>query len=57
VRTGHTSPAARLLTAPADLRHKVDVGSRLGTRWSLSTSKPGHGVAALRDDDLERVWQ
>lgn len=41
----------------ADLTNKVDVGSKPGTMWSLSSQKPGHGIAELRDDDTTKLWQ
>lgn len=40
-----------------DLSNKVEIGSRPGTLWSLSSQKPGHGVRQLRDADLEQLWQ
>ncbi|PWN28117.1 galactose-binding like protein, partial [Jaminaea rosea] len=40
-----------------DLSNKLEIGSRPGTLWSLSSQKPGHGVRQLRDADLEQLWQ
>ncbi|PWN54436.1 APC10-domain-containing protein [Violaceomyces palustris] len=40
-----------------DLTNKVDIGSKPGTRWTLSSFKPGSGVAQLRDKDLTKLWQ
>lgn len=48
---------ARKQLLPADLTNKVDVGSQPGTMWSLSSQKPGHGIAELRDDDTNMLWQ
>ncbi len=28
-----------------------------GVKWTLSSHKPGAGVAALRDNDLNKLWQ
>lgn len=40
-----------------DLTNKIDVGSQPGTMWSLSSQKPGHGLAELRDPDFDKLWQ
>lgn len=42
---------------PSDLSQKREIGSEPGTLWSVSSSKPGHGVKQLRDPDLEKLWQ
>ncbi|KDN52734.1 APC10-domain-containing protein [Tilletiaria anomala UBC 951] len=40
-----------------DLTNKQDLGSLPGVKWTLSSHKPGAGVAALRDPDLSKLWQ
>ncbi|ETS63926.1 hypothetical protein PaG_02255 [Moesziomyces aphidis] len=40
-----------------DRSTKVDVGSTPGTSWTLSSYKPGSGVAELRSADLTKLWQ
>lgn len=35
----------------------VDVGSQPGTAWTLSSFKPGSGVAELRSSDMSKLWQ
>ncbi|TKY90912.1 hypothetical protein EX895_000910 [Sporisorium graminicola] len=41
----------------ADRTTKTDVGSAQGTYWTLSSYKPGSGVAELRSADLTKLWQ
>lgn len=41
----------------ADRTTKRDVGSSSGTSWTLSSYKPGSGVAELRSPDLTKLWQ
>lgn len=48
---------ASKLIARADLTNKIDVGSQPGTMWSLSSQKPGHGLAELRDPSSKKLWQ
>lgn len=40
-----------------DRTTKADVGSSPGTQWTLSSYKPGSGVAELRSSDLTKLWQ
>lgn len=40
------------LTVQDDLR---EMGKKAA--WSVSSCKPGNGVSALRDDNLETYWQ
>lgn len=34
---------------------EVDLGDR--AIWSVSSAKPGYGVAQLRDDSINTLWQ
>lgn len=45
------------LFALTDRATKADVGSSPGTQWTLSSYKPGSGVAELRSSDLTKLWQ
>ncbi|KAL6620759.1 hypothetical protein ACP70R_035898 [Stipagrostis hirtigluma subsp. patula] len=40
------------LTVDADMREMAKTAA-----WSVSSCKPGNGVAALRDDNLDTYWQ
>ncbi|KAN0060278.1 hypothetical protein ACQY0O_007607 [Thecaphora frezii] len=40
-----------------DESNKQDVGSQPGTSWTLSSFKPGSGVAELRSRDMSKLWQ
>ncbi|EPQ29065.1 uncharacterized protein PFL1_03354 [Pseudozyma flocculosa PF-1] len=62
----NTAAAATTTTVPPQRRsfydvedesNKRDVGSQPGTRWTLSSFKPGSGVAELRSRDMSKLWQ
>lgn len=54
---GAAPPAGRLkgcpeLSVDGDMREMAKTAA-----WSVSSCKPGNGVASLRDDSLDTYWQ
>lgn len=56
-RGSRTRSRLSLVSSSSDRTTKTDVGSLPGVQWTLSSYKPGSGVAELRSADLTKLWQ